>query len=133
MGPPSWSPDGRRVAWATAQGIWVGTIGAADSCDGWSMQLVIPGGLEPDWGPADPGAAGGGDGGHTGGAVAVDVKQRVRRSKLLRRGLPVEVACPAQCAVDVVARSRRREVGRAHADGPTAWSCRCRARSAGGS
>jgi len=55
MGAPTFSPDGTRVAWAESSGIWVGTIGRPDSCDGWDAKLVVPGGLEPDWGPAEPG------------------------------------------------------------------------------
>jgi hypothetical protein len=132
IGPTSWSPDGRSVAFATADGIWVGTIGDPASCNGWSMKLVIPGALEPDWGPADPGpgsAAGapppaGADAGEPGGpgtgdagaaAATVRVSARVRRAALLRRGLPVAVSCPAACKIDAVVRSGRRKVGSAHA------------------
>jgi hypothetical protein len=55
LGPPTWSPDGRQVAWAAPEGIWVGTIGDPATCDGWSVKLVVSGGTEPDWGPAEPG------------------------------------------------------------------------------
>jgi hypothetical protein len=47
LGPPTWSPDGRQLAWAAAEGIWVGTIGDPASCSGWSVKLVVPGGHEP--------------------------------------------------------------------------------------
>jgi hypothetical protein len=128
MGPPSWSPDGRSVAWATAKGVWVGTIGDPRSCNGWDMKLVIPGGLEPDWGPADPGPGSvtsnpqppkGSDPGKqlTPGkeALKLTVAASIRRAALLRRGLPVSVSCASGCKIDAVARSGARKVGEAHA------------------
>jgi hypothetical protein len=52
---PSWSPDGKSLAWADARGIWVGEVrdisGAACQL---TRRLVIPGGAQPDWGPARP-------------------------------------------------------------------------------
>jgi hypothetical protein len=50
---PTWSPDGRSLAWADARGIWVGRVGdlSGGSC-GLSRRLVVPGGTQPDWGPA---------------------------------------------------------------------------------
>lgn len=52
---PSWSPDGKRLAWADRRGIWVGTLGslAGNACEV-SKKLVIRGGTNPDWGPARP-------------------------------------------------------------------------------
>jgi len=52
---PSWSPDGRSLAWADRKGIWVGTVGnlAGDSCE-IKSKLVIRRGSTPDWGPARP-------------------------------------------------------------------------------
>ena len=52
---PTWSPDGTSLAWADARGIWVGTVGSVDgqSCQ-LTRRLVIPGGSQPDWGPARP-------------------------------------------------------------------------------
>jgi WD40-like Beta Propeller Repeat len=55
---PTWSPDGRSLAWADARGIWVGTIGNTYGPSGpacaLTKRLVIPGGSKPDWGPARP-------------------------------------------------------------------------------
>lgn len=55
---PTWSPDGRSLAWADAKGIWVGQMGDAFGPDGptcrLTKRLVIPGGSTPDWGPARP-------------------------------------------------------------------------------
>ena len=55
---PTWSPDGKSLAWADARGIWVGQVGNRFGTDGptcqLSKRLVIPGGTKPDWGPARP-------------------------------------------------------------------------------
>jgi hypothetical protein len=112
LGPPSWSPDGRHVAFATVEGIWVLDIGSETSCDGWGARLVIPGGREPDWGPADHGG-GGANGGPR--PLAVSAPRGVSRAQLLRRGLAVRVRCPSACRVGVVARYRHRVVARGHA------------------
>jgi WD40-like Beta Propeller Repeat len=48
---PTWSPDGEKLAVAHSQGIEVLPLGRA-SCQA-SGTVVIPGGSEPDWGPAD--------------------------------------------------------------------------------
>ena len=48
---PSWSPDGNRYAFALAQGIEV-LEAPRDTCMA-SSKLVIPGGSEPDFGPAN--------------------------------------------------------------------------------
>jgi WD40 repeat protein len=52
---PSWSPDGKSLAWADAKGIWVGRVGAISgkTCR-LTKRLIIPGGSSPDWGPAKP-------------------------------------------------------------------------------
>jgi hypothetical protein len=46
---PTWSPDGGTLAVADGAGIWlVGPCGSADP-----SAPLVPGGSEPDWGPAD--------------------------------------------------------------------------------
>jgi hypothetical protein len=52
---PSWSPDGRSLAWEDRRGIWVGKLGSldGDNCEV-SRKLVVRGGKAPDWGPARP-------------------------------------------------------------------------------
>ena len=66
---PTWSPDGSALALESADGIWVKR--QARDC---TVQptLVIPGGSQPDWGPADvhpaPRPSGGGGAGAGGGA-----------------------------------------------------------------
>jgi hypothetical protein len=47
---PTWSPDGASVAFADPEGIWVKP--AADDCESPQPALMIPGGSQPDWGPA---------------------------------------------------------------------------------
>jgi hypothetical protein len=127
LGPPTFSPDGTKVAWGQPDGIWVGTIGSPTSCDGWDAKLVIPGALEPDWGSADPGpgptAAPTAPGAGAAPPVANPPKQapptiRVRRSlprAALRKGLAVTVRCPSACSVKAVLRQGRRTLARARA------------------
>ena len=52
---PTWSPDGKSLAWADKKGIWVGRVGdiSGQTCQ-LTKTLVIPGGSSPDWGPAKP-------------------------------------------------------------------------------
>src|SRR4051812_45960556 len=52
---PTWSPDGKSLAWADRRGIWKGTLGspAGASCE-ITRKLVIKHGTAPDWGPARP-------------------------------------------------------------------------------
>lgn len=52
---PSWSPDGKSLAWADRGGIWVGKLGSlsGDDCE-ITRKLVVKGGSAPDWGPAGP-------------------------------------------------------------------------------
>ncbi|MBS1878815.1 MAG: PD40 domain-containing protein [Actinobacteria bacterium] len=47
---PTWSPDGQSLAIADPEGIWV-KRGAAN-CESPAPILAIPGGSQPDWGPA---------------------------------------------------------------------------------
>ncbi len=60
---PSWSPDGSKVAFAHKDGIEVLPLPSVDAgCPGASSgTVVIPGGSQPDWGPAAvaPGQRGG--------------------------------------------------------------------------
>lgn len=58
LSSPTWSPDGKSLAWADARGIWVGQVGdvfgpTGPTCE-LTRRLVIPGGSKPDWGPAQP-------------------------------------------------------------------------------
>jgi hypothetical protein len=50
---PSWSPDGKSLAWGQGGGIWVSPIAAGTGDCGAAPKRLIAGGSEPDWGPAD--------------------------------------------------------------------------------
>jgi hypothetical protein len=122
--PPSWGPDGDSLAYSAPDGIWVAQLNG--SCDKATNKLVIPGGREPDWGPAKPaqpaapGVPGPGTGTHqpgAGAAVKVSVARRVRRRVLVRRGLAVKVDCPVACKVSAVAKARGKRVAKARAAG----------------
>jgi hypothetical protein len=50
---PTWSPDGKQLAWGEAGGIWASPIAAGAADCGAAPKRLIAGGSEPDWGPAD--------------------------------------------------------------------------------
>jgi len=68
---PTWSQDSVSVAYGSADGIHVMGVPADLNCAALSDRLLVPGGSEPDWGPADvnlsqkpaPSAGGGTSGG----------------------------------------------------------------------
>jgi hypothetical protein len=111
---PTWAPDGTALAWQEGDGIWSTPVGALGSLDcGWSApRVVIPGGSEPDWGPADitasqpsaqPRSAP-----QTGPTLRVKAAHRIKLSRLLRRGLRVTITTngPAKLAARLLARRR---------------------------
>lgn len=49
---PTWSPDGKRLAWGERSGIWASPIAGGTGACGEAPKLLIPGGSQPDWGPA---------------------------------------------------------------------------------
>jgi hypothetical protein len=104
---PTFSPDGGRLAWAEDDGIKVVTVPSfAGGCttDGATptAPLVIPGGSQPDWGPADvPAGRGPGNGG--------GLKAKVAKTKLgraLAKGFGVKVTVPAAGKVRATATDR---------------------------
>lgn len=50
---PSWSPDGKQLAWGESSGIWVSPIADVSGPCGEAPRRLIAGGSQPDWGPAD--------------------------------------------------------------------------------
>jgi hypothetical protein len=52
LGRPSWSPDGRMLAWSDSAGIWSSPVDVGASGCGVAPKLIVPGGASPDWGPA---------------------------------------------------------------------------------
>jgi hypothetical protein len=101
FGRPSWSPDGRSLAWAEGNGIWAGQVGR--DCSG-APKLRIPGGRDPDWGPA----------GVARGAAkpVVHVSSKMSRGEILSRGVRVNVSCPSSCQVKAAVRSSGRTIAR---------------------
>ena len=124
----SLAPDGRAVAYAVGDGIWVNPLpDVSGACQpGQEGRLVIAGGRSPDWGPADvpasiPGPDGrdggaGGRGGGTGGRggrggsgtarIAVTVP-RTPLARALARGLPVGLRLPAGRRARLTAKAGR--------------------------
>ena len=105
---PTWSPDGESLAWGEPDGIWIKH--AAGDCASPQPALAIPGGSQPDWGPApvNPGPrrlAGGASAPGPGvgaGALGQPAAQHptlavkaARAKTIARSGLAVSVRCPA--------------------------------------
>jgi hypothetical protein len=101
FGRPVWSPDGSSLAWEEGDGIW--SIALGRDCSG-TQRLVIPGGSEPDWGPADP------DGGSPGPAGPAVV---IPRSIAGGARLNITVTCAGSCRATATARVARRVVAKA--------------------
>src|SRR4051794_7570216 len=82
---PSFSPDGKQIAFEAGGSIYIWNLASLDACDQGTTALAIAGATDPDWGPAD---AGGGAGG--GPAVTASVA-RTKLRTALRKGLKVKV------------------------------------------
>ncbi|MGH2945714.1 MAG: hypothetical protein ACRDPC_05530 [Solirubrobacteraceae bacterium] len=123
---PTFSPDGARLAWAVGDGIHVADVPSfAGGCtlDGATPTppLVISGGSEPDWGPADvpaarqaPPVAKPSPGGRADKALAAKVRRASLR-KALRKGLVVTATVPGPGRLAAVASYRGRKVAKAPA------------------
>jgi hypothetical protein len=104
---PTFSPDGGRLAWSEDDGIKVVTVPSlAGGCtlEGATptAPLVIPGGKQPDWGPADVPSGRGGKGG--GGLKAKAI--RTKLGKALRKGFAVKVTVPSAGRLKATATDR---------------------------
>jgi hypothetical protein len=119
-GVPTLSPDGRGLAVATGDGIHVAAVpafGAGCTTDGATVTppLVIAGGSEPDWGPADVPAArpsDGGDGGQGGSPSSSSLSLKVLGASK-RSGVKVRVTVPGRGKLSATARAGSRTVGKA--------------------
>jgi WD40-like Beta Propeller Repeat len=94
---PSFSPDGRQIAFAHKQGhnpgILVGPL--PDVSGGCALpsadaRTIVPGGAEPDWGPADVPVAG--DAGGDAAALALRAPKRLKLRAALRKGIVLRVS-----------------------------------------
>ena len=123
---PTFSPTGAKLAWGEGDGIKVVDVPdfqAAGQCtvDGASQTgaLLIPGGSNPDWGPADvpparPDGGGGGGGGQPSGAVSfAPAKAKLRNA--LKRGVKLRVTTPAAGSLAATATARGKRVAAAKA------------------
>jgi hypothetical protein len=118
--PPSWAPDGDALTWSAPDGIWTTPVG--DGCGSLNAKLIIPGGREPDWGPADAGGAGSpvvtpSPPSTTKKTAKVRVARSIRRRELVRHGLAVRASCPSACRVLATAKARGRRVAKARVKG----------------
>ena len=108
---PTWSPDGRRLAYEAPDGIHVVALDDLGSCGSAARTLVVPGGADPDWGspappsgsrgpetPGQPGQPTPGQPG-AGAGVAIVRAPKTMRGAALRRGVKLSVRCDAACTV----------------------------------
>jgi hypothetical protein len=93
---PTWSPDGRMLAWQQGNGIYAMPVNL-DTCVGQS-EFVATGGA-PDWGPAAPGRR-----------LSASAPKRVALGALLK-GLKLRVNC--QCTVTATMLLKGKPVGKA--------------------
>jgi hypothetical protein len=116
---PTFAPDGRRIAWADGAGISVADVpdfGAGCTMDGATLgRTVVPGGSQPDWGPADvPPARPNPEAGGKPGGAALTVKPRAAKlRKALRKGLVVKVAVPGKGRIAATATRAGKKVAAA--------------------
>jgi hypothetical protein len=108
---PTFSPDGARVAWAESDGIKVVNVPRlAGGCttDGASpnAMMLIPGGKQPDWGPANVPAGHGASGGGGLAVKSADAKLR----KALSKGLAVRLRTPGAGRLKLTATKGGRKV-----------------------
>jgi hypothetical protein len=130
---PTWSPDGRALAWEEGDGIHVAQLPDLSACAGAARPLVVPGGTDPDWGVAGPPAAAASPGGSTtatprtspptarpkgkGPKVTLAKVPRSLRLAALRRGVSVRVTCGSACSLSAALVQKGRTLGTARARG----------------
>jgi hypothetical protein len=100
---PTWAPDGSALAWEEADGIHVASLPGLGACGAAARPLVVPGGSDPDWGPAaaPSGPAGGGGpapGGDAPGRLTLELAGWKRTMKARGR-IRGTARCSAACSV----------------------------------
>lgn len=106
---PTWSPDGRTLAWEEPDGIHVAELADLGTCGGAARPLVVPGGQDPDWGVVGMGGASGG-----GGSAALRLSGVPRSAKLAsvkRRGLTVKARCAQACSLSARLTAGKARIG----------------------
>ena len=112
---PTWAPDGRSVAFALGTGIEVLPLPNVEPglCNGaGSSRLVLPGGSEPDWGPAPVNPGERVDQGGTGTGTP-PAARACKRLKGVKRDRCVRRAALAKCRSVGVKRKRTKCVKKA--------------------
>jgi hypothetical protein len=128
---PTWAPDGNQVAWSEPDGIWIHRDAAG--CTTQQPTLVLAGGSEADWGPANvnpgprettgggAGAGGGstGGGGATGGGstgggstLAFSLKSANGKLRVTGRVLKVKLGCAVGCTYSAKLTLKGRTIAR---------------------
>jgi hypothetical protein len=122
FGIPTFAPGGNRIAFTESDGIHIADVpdfGGGCTLTGATQNppLVIAGGTEPDWGPADvpPARQQGGSGSGSGGqrstmAIAVSGK---KLKTALRKGLKVSVTVPSAGKLSATATKKGKTVAKA--------------------
>lgn len=106
---PTLSPDGALVAWQEPDGIWAASTGCGNHT------LIVPGGREPDWGPAAVNPEARPDTEPPGMELAGRLP---KLGKALRRGIPLKVECSEACSINSRLLLGRRVVGKGKATLP---------------
>jgi hypothetical protein len=93
FGNPSWAPDGSALVWAEADGIWSSPVASAATmaggdCGALRPRLLITGGAQPFWGPADAPSTGNNGAPGSGPAPSTPSLQQIR-TQLLRALSPM--------------------------------------------
>lgn len=126
LASPSWSPDGRALAFADGEGIEVlplPSVVAGDCPGAGSSRVVVAGGAEPDWGPADvdpgPRPCQGCGGGGAKRAIKLRPLPGVKLGAALKHGLLVRVVVPGAGRLAATAKvgRKRAATGAATASG----------------
>jgi Tol biopolymer transport system component len=98
---PSWSPDGRALAWSEPDGIHTTTIAPGPGPCAAEPRLIVAGGSHPDWGPYTAPAASSiaPPAGASTAVARLRAPRSVARKLLLRRGLSARVTCSQPCRI----------------------------------
>jgi hypothetical protein len=96
---PTWAPDGQSLGWGEPDGVWIKP--SALDCTV-QPSLVIPGGSEPDWGPAQA------------AAPAAPAAPRLKAAASRKR-VTVSVPCATACIVDAKLLHKGRRVAKRRA------------------